>query len=190
MPCDCGQALLLALPIARDPPHKELSQSRDQKDVCWNDRRLDRLAISTRPSRPALTPHLKSEIARETAIPDRTSEVIHPRFRSRATKNLLNPDSPITSLPHGIFHNVSHVCDVAPSPTRARGHVAERRAAAPRSPRRLPRRRCTYALLCAVALNECGLSMIRIEISVPAVDTETIGYFRMSGDPHSSADLF
>ncbi len=33
-------------------------------------------------------------------------------------------------------HNESHVCDVAPSPTRARGHVAERRAAAPRSPRR------------------------------------------------------
>ncbi len=32
-------------------------------------------------------------------------------------------------------HNESHVCDVAPSPTRARGHVAERRAAAPRSPR-------------------------------------------------------
>ncbi len=35
-----------------------------------------------------------------------------------------------------ITHNESHVCDVAPSPTRARGHVAERRAAAPRSPRR------------------------------------------------------
>ncbi len=35
-----------------------------------------------------------------------------------------------------IAYNVSHVCDVAPSPTRARGHVAERRAAAPRSPRR------------------------------------------------------
>jgi hypothetical protein len=33
-------------------------------------------------------------------------------------------------------HNVSHVCDVAPSPTRARGHVAQRRAAAPRSPSR------------------------------------------------------
>jgi hypothetical protein len=33
-------------------------------------------------------------------------------------------------------YNVPHVCDVAPSPTRARGHVAERRAAAPRSPRR------------------------------------------------------
>ena len=32
-------------------------------------------------------------------------------------------------------HNVSHVCDVALSPTRAKGHVAERRAAAPRSPR-------------------------------------------------------
>ena len=56
-----------------------------------------------------------------------------------------------------LFHNraiscnVSRVGDVAPSPTRARGHVAERRAAAPRSPRRLPRRRCAYALLCAVA---------------------------------------
>jgi hypothetical protein len=33
-------------------------------------------------------------------------------------------------------HNVSHVGDVAPSLTEARGHVAERRAAAPRSPRR------------------------------------------------------
>jgi hypothetical protein len=34
-----------------------------------------------------------------------------------------------------IAHNESHVCDVALSPTRAKGHVAERRAAAPRSPR-------------------------------------------------------
>jgi hypothetical protein len=34
-----------------------------------------------------------------------------------------------------ISHNVPRVGDVAPSPTRARGHVAERRAAAPRSPR-------------------------------------------------------
>jgi hypothetical protein len=50
-----------------------------------------------------------------------------------------------------IAHNVSHVCDAAPSLTEARGCVAERRAAAPRSPRRLPRRRCTYALLCEVA---------------------------------------
>jgi hypothetical protein len=33
-------------------------------------------------------------------------------------------------------HNESHVCDVALSPTRAKGHVAKRRAAAPRSPRR------------------------------------------------------
>jgi hypothetical protein len=32
-------------------------------------------------------------------------------------------------------YNESHVCDVALSPTRAKGHVAERRAAAPRSPR-------------------------------------------------------
>jgi hypothetical protein len=30
--------------------------------------------------------------------------------------------------------NESHVCDVALSPTRAKGHVAERRAAALRSP--------------------------------------------------------
>src|SRR4030042_6552822 len=35
-----------------------------------------------------------------------------------------------------IAYNESHVCDVALSPTRAKGHVAERRAAAPRSPRR------------------------------------------------------
>ena len=49
-------------------------------------------------------------------------------------------------------HNVLHVCDVAPRLTEPRGHVAERRAAAPRSPRRLPRRRCTYELLYAVAL--------------------------------------
>ena len=35
-----------------------------------------------------------------------------------------------------IAYNVPHVCDAAPSPTRARGHVAERRAAAPRSPSR------------------------------------------------------
>jgi hypothetical protein len=32
-------------------------------------------------------------------------------------------------------HNVPQVGDVALSPTRAKGHVAERRAAAPRSPR-------------------------------------------------------
>ncbi len=37
---------------------------------------------------------------------------------------------------NAMTHNESHVCDVAPSPTRARGHVAERRAAAPRSPSR------------------------------------------------------
>jgi hypothetical protein len=54
--------------------------------------------------------------------------------------------------PSAIAHNESHVCDVALSPTKAKGHVAERRAAAPRSPRRLPRRRCTYVLLWAVTL--------------------------------------
>ncbi len=35
-----------------------------------------------------------------------------------------------------IAYNAMHVCDVALSPTRAKGHVAERRAAAPRSPSR------------------------------------------------------
>ncbi len=67
----------------------------------------------------------------------------------------------------GISHNVPHVCDVAPRPTGPRGHVAERRAAAPRSPRRLPRRRCTYALLWDVASWNCiqspfvSLAMLR-----------------------------
>jgi hypothetical protein len=48
-------------------------------------------------------------------------------------------------------HNVPLVCDVSLSPTRAKGYVVERRAAAPRSPRRLLRRRCAYVLLDAVA---------------------------------------
>jgi len=50
-----------------------------------------------------------------------------------------------------ITHNVPQVGDVALSPTRAKGYVVERRAAAPRSPRRLLRRRCAYVLLDAVA---------------------------------------
>ncbi len=33
-------------------------------------------------------------------------------------------------------HNTTQVCDVAPRPKGPRGHVAERRAAAPRSPSR------------------------------------------------------
>ena len=74
-------------------------------------------------------------------------------------------------------YNVSHVCDVALSPTRAKGNVAERRAAAPRSPRRLPRRRCTYVLLCAVAPLELFLfltsySVFSMELSgSPESDT-------------------
>jgi hypothetical protein len=50
---------------------------------------------------------------------------------------------------------VPQVGDVALSPTGAKGHVAERRAAAPRSPRRLPRRRCAYVLLWDVAPAIC-----------------------------------
>ncbi len=45
-------------------------------------------------------------------------------------------NSETLALLAGITHNESHVCDVALSPTRARGHVAERCAAAPRSPSR------------------------------------------------------
>ena len=33
-----------------------------------------------------------------------------------------------------IAHNVPHVYDVAPSPTRSMGHVAQRRAAEPEAP--------------------------------------------------------
>jgi hypothetical protein len=42
----------------------------------------------------------------------------------------------VLGTPNGIAHNESNVCDVALSPTRAKGHVAERRDAAPRSPSR------------------------------------------------------
>ena len=45
-----------------------------------------------------------------------------------------------------VAHNVPHVYDVALSPTRARGHVAERRAAAPREPE--PPRRGGDAYTC------------------------------------------
>jgi hypothetical protein len=45
-------------------------------------------------------------------------------------------------------HTVPSVCDVALRPTRPKGHVAERRGAAPRNPRRPPGRRSVYALLC------------------------------------------
>ena len=66
---------LIAFPIARDPPHMELSPSRGQKAVYSKDRRLDRLATNTSTSRPALTPDLKSEIAREMAILEEMSKL-------------------------------------------------------------------------------------------------------------------
>jgi hypothetical protein len=50
-----------------------------------------------------------------------------------------------------ISHNVPRVCDVAPRPTGPRGHVAERRAAAPRSPRRPKGADAHYVLLCEAA---------------------------------------
>ncbi len=57
-----------------------------------------------------------------------------------------------------ITHNESHVCDVALSPTRAKGHVAERRAAAPRSPSR-PAGAAMYirAVIRSCAANLCLL---------------------------------
>ncbi len=45
-------------------------------------------------------------------------------------------------------HNESHVCDVDLSPTRAKSHVAERRAAEPEPPQRGGD--AHYALLCSV----------------------------------------
>jgi hypothetical protein len=128
VPCDCGQVLLLALPIARDPRHMELSQSKGENKGYSNDRRLVRLATNTSPGRPALTPHLTSEIAREIGILDKISETIHPRCRSRVTEDLLNPDSPIASLPHGILHNVPRVCD---QPRGQQGRGAVWRSGAP-----------------------------------------------------------
>jgi hypothetical protein len=53
-------------------------------------------------------------------------------------------------LDNAMAYNVPRVGNVALRPTGPKGHVAELRVAAPRSPRRLPRRRCAYALLCAV----------------------------------------
>jgi hypothetical protein len=62
-------------------------------------------------------------------------------------------------LNNAMSDNVPRVGDVALRPTRAKSHVAERRAAAPRSPRRLPRRRCAYALLYAVASKDLNSEM-------------------------------
>jgi hypothetical protein len=119
---------LLALPIARDPPSIELSQGKGQNAAYSKDTKLDRPATNISPSRPALTPDLRSEIAREMAIMDKISESIHPRSRSRATEDLLNPDSPIASLPHGILHNVPRVCD---QPRGQQGRGAVWRSGAP-----------------------------------------------------------
>jgi hypothetical protein len=52
-----------------------------------------------------------------------------------------------------IAHIVSRVGDVALRPTRPKGDVAERRAAAPRRPMRHQERRCRCLLICAVAPN-------------------------------------
>ncbi len=58
----------IAFPIARDPPHIELAQSKGEKEGYSKGRRLDRPATNTNTSRPALTPHLQSLIARGLAI--------------------------------------------------------------------------------------------------------------------------
>ena len=72
-----------------------------------------------------------------------------------AKKELYNNGFYAINALSAIAYNESHVCDVALSPTRAKGHVAERRAAAPRSPRhpegvpmhiRAVMRSCAYLL--------------------------------------------
>jgi hypothetical protein len=53
---------------------------------------------------------------------------------SRVSNHLGHATHYIQDTPDdAMAYNVSRVCDVALSPTRAKGHVAERRAAAPRS---------------------------------------------------------
>jgi hypothetical protein len=63
----------------------------------------------------------------------------------------------ITFCIDAIAYNVSHVCDVAPRLTEPRGHVAERRAAAPRSPSRPEGgdvHTCCYTPLLHIYINE------------------------------------
>jgi hypothetical protein len=76
-------------------------------------------------------------------------------------------------------HNGSRVGGVALRPTGPKGHVAERRAAAPRSPIRLPRRRCTYALLSDVAFLSvlAFASVDNIELSCAAVRSKVATVF-------------
>ena len=116
-----------------------------------------RSSIKGKPSIPSIIRTVVVHLDMELKAPG-----IETAQYSRASSNLQGNEhrSPIeypcpvpSSMPGGISHNVSHVCDVALSPTRAKGHVAERRAAAPRSPRRPLGRRCTYVLLYAVAQN-------------------------------------
>ena len=85
------------------------------------------------------------------------------------------------ALDGGSHINESHVCDVAPSPTRARGHVAERRAAAPRSPSR-PAGAAMYirAVMrsCAVDLQPFFLvniiSLAKCQLNIPRVKLRRI----------------
>jgi hypothetical protein len=132
---DSERVFSIAFPAARDPTPIELSQGKGEKEVNPKGRRLDRLATNTSPSRPAVTPDLTSVIARGQAILKRLPKLSIPIQIAR-NQEPRKPKSLGRPFRHGILHNVSHVCDVAPSPTRARGHVAERRAAEPQSPRR------------------------------------------------------
>jgi hypothetical protein len=135
-----------ALPRARSKIRQAISESEVRSNPPPEDR-LDRLQASFSSSGPALTPHLpsRSRARPPGLIRNWRSSIPTSDLELRTT---LNPKIPLFLLCHGISHNVPRVGDVALSPTRAKGHVAERRVAAPRSPSRLLRRRCAYALLC------------------------------------------
>ena len=65
---DREQIFSIAILIARDPPHKELAQSKGEKAGYAKGTELARSPSNTSTGRPALTPHLKSVIARGQAI--------------------------------------------------------------------------------------------------------------------------
>jgi hypothetical protein len=135
-----------ALPRARSKIHQAISESGVRSNSPPGDR-LDRLQAGFSSSGPALTPHLPSRSrARPLGLIRNWRSSIP--ISDLELRRSLNTKIPRFLFCHGISHNGPQVGDVALSPTRAKGHVAERRVAAPRSPSRLLRRRCAYALLC------------------------------------------
>jgi hypothetical protein len=62
-------------------------------------------------------------------------EIVHAFDSTLSVENVTD----VLGTLHAMAHNVPRLCDVALRPTRPKGHVAEERAVARRSPRRPPR---------------------------------------------------